>query len=426
MSASPIYHNNIKDIRGDGRVTIYQRPRRDGSISPIWHMRISLPNSTGYHKQSTKTASEPDATRIALNKFDELYIRVAAGSPLKASTFKDVAAGWERDYRASQPATRKEKHIRTAIGVLKKYPYEFFVNVKGNVAIEHLDDRMCQEYFSWRRENSFLNGRKFVPAEDTLRKEQNLIVSLLTYAHNKHLIREIPKLNAPIVKDNRRPPFSADEWKKLYTAARKWVNEAPSEPVKRDRFYLQHLILILTNSGMRIGEARELRWGNLETIKTAEGKRLKAVVSGKTGERDVVMMPDTQRYFERIYDHRKAELYADPQPSDFVFCHKDGREIGSFKKSFASLLEHASLTYNARGQKRTIYSLRHTYATFRLGPLGKVSVYDLAKNMGTSVAMLQRFYGQEMTEDRAVAVTQVNRQPAAKSEPNEKQSYPFR
>ena len=58
--------------------------------------------------------------------------------------------------------------------------------------------------------------------------------------------------------------------------------------------------------------------------------------------------------------------------------------------------------------------------------MGKVSVYDLAKNMGTSVAMLQRFYGQEMTEDRAVAVTQVNRQPAAKPEPNEKQSYPYR
>ena len=82
------------------------------------------------------------------------------------------------------------------------------------------------------------------------------------------------------------------------------------------------------------------------------------------------MMPDTQRYFERIYDHRKAELYADPQPSDFVFV-TDGREIGSFKKSFASLLEYASLTYNARGQKD---SLRHTYATFRPGPMGKVSV----------------------------------------------------
>ena len=35
MRASPIYHNNIKDIRSAGRVTIYQRLRRDGSISPI-------------------------------------------------------------------------------------------------------------------------------------------------------------------------------------------------------------------------------------------------------------------------------------------------------------------------------------------------------------------------------------------------------
>ena len=77
-----------------------------------------------------------------------------------------------------------------------------------------------------------------------------------------------------------------------------------------------------------------MRLGNLETTKAADGKRLKVVVSRKAGERDVVMMPDKQGYFDRIYDQRKAELYADPQPSEFVFCHKDGREIGSFKESF--------------------------------------------------------------------------------------------
>ena len=104
-----------------------------------------------------------------------------------------------------------------------------------------------------------MDGGKPVPAEDTLRKEQNLIVSVLSYAHNKHLIREIPKLNAPIVKDNHCPSFSADEWEKPYTAGRKWVTEAPSETVKRNRYYLQHLILILANSGMRVCEARELR-----------------------------------------------------------------------------------------------------------------------------------------------------------------------
>jgi hypothetical protein len=43
------------------------------------------------------------------------------------------------------------------------------------------------------------------------------------------------------------------------------------------------------------------------------------------------------------------------------------------------------------GWRRTIYSLQHTYATFRLQE--GVNPYILAKNMGTSVAMLEDFYG---------------------------------
>jgi integrase len=40
---------------------------------------------------------------------------------------------------------------------------------------------------------------------------------------------------------------------------------------------------------------------------------------------------------------------------------------------------------------RTLYSLRHTYATFRLQ--NGVHQFTLAKNMGTSVAMLEQYYG---------------------------------
>ena len=51
------------------------------------------------------------------------------------------------------------------------------------------------------------------------------------------------------------------------------------------------------------------------------------------------------------------------------------------------------------GDKRTIYSLRHTYATFRLQE--GVNHYVLARNMGTSVKMLENFYGH--TSNRAMA-----------------------
>jgi len=44
------------------------------------------------------------------------------------------------------------------------------------------------------------------------------------------------------------------------------------------------------------------------------------------------------------------------------------------------------------GKKRTLYSLRHFYATHELTK-GNVTAYQLAEHMGTSVAMLQAHYG---------------------------------
>ena len=101
-------------------------------------------------------------------------------------------------------------------------------------------------------------------------------------------------------------------------------------------------------------------------------------VSGKTGGREVVARnAEVLEYLQRI-----KELYAEPTPDDFVFAHRDGRFIGSFKKSFSSLIDAANVGFDGKGNRRTIYSLRHTYATFRLEE--GVGVYTLARNMGTS------------------------------------------
>src|ERR1019366_5646950 len=60
------------------------------------------------------------------------------------------------------------------------------------------------------------------------------------------------------------------------------------------------------------------------------------------------------------------------------------KPIRSYKKSFNSLLTTAGVSSNSDGERRTPYSLRHTYATFRLN--NGVHEYHLARNMGTSVA----------------------------------------
>jgi integrase len=53
------------------------------------------------------------------------------------------------------------------------------------------------------------------------------------------------------------------------------------------------------------------------------------------------------------------------------------------------------------GKKRVPYSLRHTYATMRISE--GVNVFQLAANMGTSVEMLEDFYGKKRMRDPSMA-----------------------
>jgi integrase len=114
----------------------------------------------------------------------------------------------------------------------------------------------------------------------------------------------------------------------------------------------------------------------------------------------VARTSDVKKWFNNILTERKIDLGDEGSdlsnaravsPDTYIFCGRDGIPIGSFKKSFSSLLRDAGVEFDTFGNKRTLYSLRHTYATFRLHE--GVNQYILARNMGTSVAMLEQFYG---------------------------------
>ena len=51
----------------------------------------------------------------------------------------------------------------------------------------------------------------------------------------------------------------------------------------------------------------------------------------------------------------------------------------------------SKLLVSSSGKRRSTYCFRHTYATFRLTE--GVDVYFLAKQMGTSVKMIEDHYG---------------------------------
>ena len=151
---------------------------------------------------------------------------------------------------------------------------------------------------------------------------------------------------------------------------------------------------------------RHLTWEDVtrENYDEDESKvRVLLNTKGETGIREVVCNKGTEVFFMRLYDHRKEELNSHPSTDSFVFCHRDGKPLESMRRGFGNLLKDLNLTNDSMGRKRTLYSLRHTYATFRLGE--EVSPYLLAKQMGTSVDMLEKHYGQVVNRLVATQIT---------------------
>ena len=70
---------------------------------------------------------------------------------------------------------------------------------------------------------------------------------------------------------------------------------------------------------------------------------------------------------------------------------------------------------------RTIYSLRHFYGTQRLR--GDINPYHLSEQMGTSVEMIEKFYGHILTKDVIDGVRKSSNQKSMNKDTEEK--YPF-
>jgi integrase len=129
--------------------------------------------------------------------------------------------------------------------------------------------------------------------------------------------------------------------------------------------------------------------------------RVVLTVRGKTGEREVVCNVGVEDYLSDLMRFRSGELEISPAGDEFIFCRTDGKATGNFKKGFERIVKEAGVLYGSDGKRRVPYSLRHTYATMRISE--GVSVFQLAANMGTSVEMIEKFYGKKRVRDPKMA-----------------------
>lgn len=380
----------------DGQVVIYQRPDHK---TPRWQCRLHIPGRTGYVVLSTKTTDEYTARKFAETKWDELRIRQLANEPVKSKKVSIAVKQFLDVFKKT--ATSNRRHIEMQL-VLEHY----FVDFCGQQTIDSVTSGTINQFVEWRLTEDHERKRKR-PSATYLRKDIGAIRRFHNWCADRGWCKAIREWKLPRATVTRRPHFTRQEYAQLLRFLTKWVNQGKTKEGGnryRERLLLRSYILIMTNTGLRVGEARSLRWQDIsqQTRKDRDKEIVDTILSvnGKTGRRDVVAAQDTvKRELLRVWSLRTIELGSEPPKDQSVFVSRQGTAIGSFKKGFESLLNACNLLKSQDNETRTIYSLRHTYATFRLDE--GMSINDLRINMGTSTKMIETHYYHAIARRRA-------------------------
>jgi integrase len=404
----PREEKNDLDSRSfrDGAIYLF---RRGDYKKPTWFCRVKVPGAKGYLSCSTKTTDEHEAFKFADDLFLKSLGRVANGGDLKS---KKVLAAID-EYKQHVAETQKHRsRIDDKIKLFERLK-TFFASYR----LKEITTATLAELTDWMRENS----RTKTLSPNSIKRYQAEIRLFLNWCVERGYLEQAPKLPKQKFVVNRRPHFGNADWSRLTRHMREFLKvKDGNRKTLRDRTMLVNYVLILANTGIRVGEARNLKWRDIREIPSPKGSNQPAdialYVTGKTGPREVVARTsDVKDYLKRILELRKSELEnvsgaEKPKklgPDDYIFCNRDGTPITSFKKSFTALVRSAKVETDSHGNTRTLYSLRHTYATFRLQE--GVHQFILARNMGTSTAMLEKHYGHTSNVASAAELTKGGR-----------------
>jgi integrase len=155
----------------------------------------------------------------------------------------------------------------------------------------------------------------------------------------------------------------------------------------------------LAATGIRAGtESENLEWRNIDVeIRDEQPVLHIRLQKGKLGPRNLVAHNSCWRIFEvmrqmspDIKDIPLEEVLKQ-RLAKKVFRLSDGTLPDNWNKPFRQWLEETELlNCPVTDKERSLYSLRHYYATQRL--LEGIPIHDLAEQMGTSVLMITKHY----------------------------------
>lgn len=377
-AAAPLIH-----LR-DGEVVLFKIAR-----SGYWQARFRL-QSPRWIRFSTRQRNMAAAARTACERYDEARFRERHGLAPVVKRFADVAQACVADLKQDISAGTGRRVYTAYIGVIERYFTPFF----GQRYLTTLTAKDISEFEAWRNQQM-----RRTPSASTLLT----FTSAFNRIHQTAIARgwisdkvPIPRLTAKGEPGKPRPAFTTAEVALLREHLATWHQGVQGKTGELRRL-LRDLVDVLLLTGMRQGtESMNLEWRHCQWHLDKGVRYLRIWVSGKTGPRWLIAKHECVRALQRLHQaqpdiaHLPFDTVIDQELPLKVFRFQDGTQPYEFTHVFRRLMAELKLAKDAAGGTRSLYSLRHTYATQEL--LAGTDIHTLARQMGTSVVMLERHY----------------------------------
>lgn len=379
-----------------GKVHIYKRPN-----SRFWQCCTWLAG------RNRRTTTKQESLQLAKEFAEDWYLGLRdknrSGELVNEKTFREAAKQFEREYEIITEGQRSPRWVDGHKARLRLHLIPYF----GSMGLSQITGGTVQEYRIHRmtpadapnprsKANRPHTGKP--PSRSTLHDEIVTLRQVLKTAMRHGWLAALPDLSPPYntqAKVAHRAWFSHKEYKQLYTATR---NRARKPPHRHYRWHAEQLhdyVLFMANTGLRPDEAKNLQHRDVDVVKDEwSGEEILEIeVRGKRGVGYCMSTPGAVRPYLRLRDRPKPPAYGGPEdpeaqpvypePADPVFP-------GNHIKMFNKVLADEGLKFDRDGNRRTAYSLRHTYICFRL--MEGADIYQIAKNCRTSVEMIEKHY----------------------------------
>jgi integrase len=369
----------------DGEVVLYRRAK-----SPVWQTRYKLKDGS-WCRASTRKMSVEHAVQAACTMYDEARFRQSLGLAQTAQNFAGLAHATLNELRSEMDAGRGKSVYASYITCIEKY----FVPYFGDKRMEQLKHDDIVAFEVWRNRQMTKQ-----PKSSTLMNFASAWNRIQQTAIAKGWLSEraaVPKLTTRGMKSTSRPAFSNDEVVKLLAYMQTWSEKGRLAVEREIRPLLRDYTEMLLLTGMRHGtEAMGICWKHIEWHTDKDVRYIRIWVNGKTGGRWLIAKHRAVDVLNRLRERQEDvkhlsldEVLVTPvQKKLFVFSN--GYQAPSLNGTFRRLMRDSGMALDANGLNRTLYSLRHTYATQEL--FAGTDIHTLAKQMGTSVLMLERHY----------------------------------